>query len=146
MNGSPSGCGRSNQAMSQTFTIHGSLPRLNDTIAATKRHWSLYAKEKAKWTALVAWEAKAARLKPVAHPVEIDFIWYLKDRRSDPDNCRYACKHVLDGLVVAKVLPSDSLKWVVGFSDVFHVDRNVPRVTVTLTEINHVKIKSKEKE
>ena len=134
--------------MHQTFTIHGSLPRLNDTIAATKRHWSLYSKEKAKWTSLVAWEAKAARLKPVAHPVEINFLWYLKDRRSDPDNCRYACKHVLDGLVAASIIPDDSLRWVVGFSDQFAVDRANPRVKVTiteLTEVNHVQKDSQDR-
>ena len=121
--------------MPQTLVIHGSLPKLNETIRATKSHWSRYAAEKRKHTEAVAWAALEAKLRPVTAPVEITFAWFSKNRRADPDNIRYAAKHILDGLQVAKILPNDNQQWIRGFCDTFDVDKNNPRVVVTLSEV-----------
>jgi Holliday junction resolvase RusA-like endonuclease len=121
--------------MPQTLVIHGSLPKLNETIRATKSHWSRYAAEKRKHTEAVAWAALEAKLRPVTAPVEITFAWFSKNRRADPDNIRYAAKHILDGLQVAKILPNDNQQWIRGFCDTFDVDKNNPRVEVTLSEV-----------
>ena len=121
--------------MPQTLVIHGSLPQLNETIRATKSHWSRYAAEKRKHTEAVAWAALEAKLRPVTAPVEITFAWFSKNRRADPDNIRYAAKHILDGLQVAKILPNDNQQWIRGFCDTFDVDKNNPRVVVTLSEV-----------
>jgi Holliday junction resolvase RusA-like endonuclease len=101
--------------MPQTLVIHGSMPKLNETIRATKSHWSRYAAEKRKHTEAVAWAALEAKLRPVTAPVEITFAWFSKNRRADPDNIRYAAKHILDGLQVAKILPNDNQQWIRGF-------------------------------
>ena len=111
------------------------MPRLNDTIRATKAHWSRYAAEKRKYTEAVAWAALEAKLRPVTAPVEITFKWYSKDRRADPDNIRYAAKHILDGLQAAKILPNDNQQWIRGFRDQFTVDRDDPRTEITLREV-----------
>ena len=121
--------------MIQTLVIHGSMPRLNETIRATKAHWSRYAAEKRKHTEAVAWAAVGAKLPPVTAPVEITFAWYSKNRRADPDNIRYAAKHILDGLQMAKILPNDNQQWIRGFRDTFDIDKKNPRVEVTLSEI-----------
>ena len=121
--------------MDQTLVIHGSMPRLNDTIRATKSHWSRYSAEKRKYTEAVAWAALEAKLRPVTAPVEITFKWFSKDRRADPDNIRYAAKHILDGRQVAKILPNDNQTWIRGFRDQFAVDRNDPRTEITLREV-----------
>jgi Holliday junction resolvase RusA-like endonuclease len=121
--------------MPQTLVIHGSLPKLNETIRATKSHWSRYAAEKRKHTEAVAWAALEAKLRPVTAPVEITFAWFSKNRRADPDNIRYAAKHILDGLQVAKILPNDNQQWIRGFCDTFDVDKDNPRVEVTLSEV-----------
>ena len=81
--------------MPQTLVIHGSLPKLNETIRATKSHWSRYAAEKRKHTEAVAWAALEAKLRPVTAPVEITFAWFSANRRADPDNIRYAAKHMV---------------------------------------------------
>jgi Holliday junction resolvase RusA-like endonuclease len=119
----------------QTFVIHGSMPTLNETIRATKSHWSRYAAEKRRYTEAVAWTALKAKLRPVTAPVEITFVWFSRNRRADPDNIRYAAKHILDGLQVAHVLPNDNQKWIRGFHDCFEIDKTDPRVEVTLREI-----------
>ena len=121
--------------MIQTLVIHGSMPRLNETIRATKAHWSRYAAEKRKHTEAVAWAAVGAKLHPVTAPVEITFAWYSKNRRADPANIRYAAKHILDGLQMAKILPNDNQQWIRGFRDTFDIDKKNPRVEVTLSEI-----------
>ena len=65
-------------------------------------------------------------------PVVVEFDWFSRDRRRDPDNLRIGSKFVLDGFVEAGVLPDDSQRWIVGFQDRFHVDKDLPRVVVRL--------------
>ena len=118
--------------MMQKLVLRGDMPNLNDVIAASKRHWSYYSKEKKRWTQMAALEAKAQRLKPITEPIWVFATWYLKTRRGDPDNVRVAIKYVLDGLQSADILPDDSQKWIVGFQDRFELDRNDPRIVVQL--------------
>ena len=108
------------------------MPNLNTVIAATKKHWSYYSREKKKWTQMVRVEALAQKLKPVTQPVWVRSEYYSKNRRADPDGIRIAAKYILDGLVEANVLPDDSQKWIIGFVDRFSVDKNDPRIEVTL--------------
>lgn len=116
----------------QKLVLRAQMPNLNDVIAAAKRHWSYYSKEKRRWTQLAADEAVAQGLKPVSSPVWVRTTYYLKSRRADPDNVRVAVKYVLDGLQQAEILPNDNLKWVIGFQDQFEVDRDDPRIVVQL--------------
>lgn len=100
----------------------------------TKKHWSLYAREKKKMTESVAW--MAAALKTHERPVSVTFTWWEPNARRDVDNCRaIGCKSILDGLVMAKVLRSDGQKHVQQLRDFFHVDRENPRVLVTIEDL-----------
>ena len=121
--------------MEQVLVIHGTLPKLNDTIRITKSHWSRYAHEKRRWTEAVAWEARLQRLSRVTAPVEVSFIWYCQNRKADPDNIRFSAKYILDGLTTSGILPNDNFKWIRGFQDRFEIDKTDPRVEVTLREI-----------
>ena len=85
--------------------------------------------------ALLAWEALAQNVTQVTDPAYIAFEWFTKDRRVDPDNVRFAAKYILDGLTKARVLPDDSMRWIRGFKDYFAVDKENPRVQVTLSEV-----------
>ena len=111
--------------MSQKLIITGDLPSLNQVIAASKKHWSHYAKEKKRWTNTVYAET-------LSGPVWIKCEHYLKNRRVDPDNKAVGLKYVLDGLQVAKVLPEDNMDWIIGFIHTFHIDKNNPRLEVFL--------------
>lgn len=119
--------------MQQTFTIPCELPSLNEIISASKVHWSEYSKLKKEFTKLVAILARI-RLRPVQGRVSIEFLWYCKDRRRDPDNICSAKKFIIDGLILGGVLKNDGWRQISSFSDDFLVDKNGPRVEVVLYE------------
>ena len=109
------------------------MPDFNSLVNAMKGHWSAWHTEKKRWTDKVALLSKAARLHPYTVPVRVEMTHYSRDRRRDPDGIRtVASKFILDGLVVAGVLPDDSQRWVLGFTDHFEVDKQRPRVVVRL--------------
>ena len=119
--------------MTQTLVIESRFPSLNATLAAAKRHWSIYAKEKRRLTQAVALLAKVQQLKPVKRAV-IRFTWYEKNKRRDPDNISAAGKKpILDGLVEAGVLKDDGWSVIHGLEDRYFVDKERPRVEVTIT-------------
>ena len=114
------------------FVIPGQLPDLNQTIAASKKHWNHYAAEKRRQTHRVAWLVRAAELSPITRPVTIKFNWICKDQRKDKDNVRFAAKYILDGLVLAGVLADDGWNQIDGFEDHFSLDAEHPRIEVEL--------------
>jgi Holliday junction resolvase RusA-like endonuclease len=116
----------------QRLIIRAKMPNLNDVIAASKRHWSYYSKEKKRWTEVAAQEAQAQGLYKMRLPVWVRTTYYMKTRRGDPDNVRVAIKYILDGLVQAGVLEDDSQRWIVGFQDLYDLDRDDPRIEVQL--------------
>ena len=116
----------------QRLIIRAKMPNLNDVIAASKRHWSYYSKEKKRWTDVAAFEAKAQGLYKMRLPVWVRTTYFMKTRRGDPDNVRVAIKYILDGLVQAGVLEDDSQRWIVGFQDLYDLDRDDPRIEVQL--------------
>ena len=99
-----------------------------------KSHWSKYAREKKKMTEAGA--GRAAALKPHERPGAVTFTWWEPNARRDVDNCRaIGCKSILDGLVMAQVLRSDGQKHVQQLRDFFYVDRENPRVLVTIEDL-----------
>ena len=48
---------------------------------------------------------------------------------------RGVCSSDRDGLVTAGILANDLFRWIMGFSDAFEVDKNSPRVEVTIDEV-----------
>ena len=89
--------------MTEIF-ITGIFPNLNEEINLAKRHWSNYSKTKKKFTDSVAWQVKKL---PKFTNVDLEFVWYCKDKRIDPDNRAFSQKYIIDGLVQAEVLPDD---------------------------------------
>lgn len=108
--------------MMQEIFIPGELPDLNKTIKLTKKHWTAYSREKKEWTESIAWQVK--KLRPIKGRAMFEFFWFCRDKRKDPDNIAFAKKHILDGLVVAEVLPDDNWKYVCTFIDHFEVKPN----------------------
>ena len=110
-----------------TITIPGTFPDMNRIIAASKKHWSEYAKFKRTHTDLVVAAVKNRHEPITDYPVWLAFDWYCKDRRIDPDNIAAAKKMIIDG-------------WnhICGLSDTFHIDRRNTRVTVSLMAASHI--------
>lgn len=113
--------------------IQGELTDLNTYIKALNgSRWSGNT-IKHDETLRVEIEARMAKIGAIEHyPVRVAYQWYLKDRRKDLDNVSFAKKFINDGLVAAKVLKDDSQKYIAGFSDEFFIDKENPRVEVTI--------------
>tara|TARA_R100000049_G_C1906390_1_gene54892 strand:- start:111 stop:479 length:369 start_codon:yes stop_codon:yes gene_type:complete len=122
--------------MTQTLKIDGDWPAMNASIKTMKGHWAGYAKEKKAWTQRVWTEARLQRLEPMPTPVTLHFVWRMPNMRRDPDGLRgFAVKYILDGLVLAEIIPDDSAKHIAGFTDSFVLDRDNPGIEITLEEI-----------
>ena len=61
------------------------------------------------------------------------FAWYCKNKKVDPDNISFAKKFILDGFQDAKLIENDGFKQICCFQDIFHVDKDNPRVEISLT-------------
>ncbi|MHC4536082.1 MAG: RusA family crossover junction endodeoxyribonuclease [Planctomycetota bacterium] len=116
--------------MKQVFTIQGELPDFNSIVEASKQHWAQYYAFKQQYTTLV-WLCARAALKPFQEfPIDFSIHWYCKDKRKDKDNISAGKKFILDGLIKAGIIPSDSWRHVGDFEDRFYLDRVNPRIVV----------------
>ena len=121
--------------MKEKLVISGSLITLNEYIK--KCRGNKYVAANAKKTAdeqvmyYIMRQLKGVRFDKV----KMDFVWYCKDKRQDPDNVCFAKKFILDALVKCGTIPNDGWKNVVGFNDSFEVDAQNPRIEVILEEV-----------
>ncbi len=122
--------------MTYRLVVPGPLPGLNEYIAAERRNKYAAAGMKRRAEAIVAAAART-QLKGVrlTRPVVMGYVWVEKNRRRDRDNVAFARKFVQDALVRCGVLRGDGWKEIAGFTDAFAVDRERPRVEVTLREV-----------
>ena len=85
-------------------------PTLNDQINIARNNRYGSAKEKEKWTndiALLCLEQSKHRFPG---QVWMQFIYYLKNSRRDPDNVSASRKYILDGMVQAGIIINDNLQ------------------------------------
>ena len=123
--------------MTLSFTIRGRLPSMNDAIAAGRanRYWA--AKLKRDCEVDIEKQLRPFRLKPFTEPVRVHFDWYEPNQRRDVDNISaYGKKVILDALVSCGVLKKDSQRYVKGTSDEVHVDKDNPRIEVTIETVD----------
>ena len=107
--------------MTQTLKLDGTLPDLNTIIKLAKSHYKVYANNKRVNTQLVAYELST-----------FHFAHYRPNRRVDPDNATAAQKYILDGLIVSKILPDDSMRYVKTLVHTFEICKKQPRILVTI--------------
>lgn len=119
------------------LTIPGTLNNLNDYIAAERANRHKGAKMKAGNGNIVAAAIRQCmRGVKIDRPVYMHYTWYEPNRRRDLDNISsFGRKVIQDALVAAGVLRDDGWKHVVGFSDRFQVDKENPRIEVTIREV-----------
>lgn len=114
-----------------TITMQGIPPSLNQ-VAGKSDPWR-YRTEKANWTSIVYYAARAAKDRPEApfDKADVYILYYFPDnRRRDADN--YCGKFLLDGLTKAGVIADDSFKHIA-----LHIDGTVgkpARTEITVTE------------
>lgn len=123
--------------MEYLLTIPGTLPNLNDYIAAERTNRHKGAKVKADSGNVVAVAIRQClRGVRIEKPVEVHYTWVEPNKRRDKDNVSsFGRKVIQDALVQCGVLRDDGWKYVVGFSDRFEVDKDDPRIEVLIKEV-----------
>ena len=123
--------------MTVKFTIRGSLPGLNDYIAAERSSRYQAASMKKQCETIVMHAARSLGKWQPEGPVYMVYHWYEPNRRRDKDNVSgFGRKVIQDALVRAKILRNDGWNDVEGLSDEFEVDKRNPRIVVELTEVD----------
>lgn len=120
--------------MRYMFTIPGKLPGLNEYIAAERRHRLKAAQMKARYEKIIQWCIRndLGSLR-ITDPVFIDYHFYEPNRRRDKSNISgYARKMIEDALVKCRVLENDGWRNIAGYQDRFDVDKNRPRIEITI--------------
>jgi Holliday junction resolvase RusA-like endonuclease len=105
-----------------TIWFEGAWPDLNSYIDAERSHRQQAAKIKRDYTEAARVIAQAANVGQAHTPCEVVCTWHVRDWRKDPDNLVFGIKAILDGLVLAGVLPNDSAKHIKGLVHDFVCD------------------------
>lgn len=119
-------------------------PSLNDLIKAERTIFRRNGKivsqgslMKKKWQSYICtFIIKDLGRQKVEKPFVVDFDIYEPDKKRDIGNVFAPLeKFTMDALQDTGTIPNDNQRWYKGFSAHFHIDRENPRVVVTITEI-----------
>ena len=125
--------------MEYSFTIHGTLPGLNDYLKAERKRSGKFncgneMKQKCQSVISAVIQSEFNRLQ-IRRPVTIHYIFYEPTKRRDLDNISAtAHKFVQDALVSCGVLQDDGWNEIRGFTDCFMIDRKNPRIEIKIVE------------
>lgn len=122
--------------MKYTFVIKGRLPGFNDIYgsALSNRNQANRLKQKTQKEIMWTIVEQLKNLK-ITKPVFIEYQWYEPNRKRDLDNIAgFGHKCIQDSLVKRGVLHNDGWKQIIGFKDLFYVDKDNPHIVVTLIE------------
>ena len=117
----------------QKFIIRGRLDGLNEYTNKNRRNPYAGAKMKKDNETIVIYYIKFFKLKKVdKYPIKIKIDWYEKNRKRDIDNITFATKFILDGIVKAEIMQNDSQKYVNEIEHHVYIDKDNPRIEVSL--------------
>lgn len=123
------------------ITIYGFDSGLNEVLSAVYYDWRtkrVFNREKKKNDDLMIKYLRRCDFKDVKlkTPIEIDYKFYVKDKRHDRMNIASAFdKSFLDALQKVGMLHNDGYDDVIGFSFDWEIDRTNPRVEVVIREV-----------
>ena len=121
--------------MPMKLVINGRLPNLNDLVEKERTHRQAGAKLKRESQAEVIWFIRTQLREALKEPVYMAYLWVEKDRRRDMDNVSaFGRKVIQDALVITGRLKNDGWDNIIGFCDDFAVDKDRPRIEVTIYE------------
>lgn len=101
------------------ITIHYNFVFLNEYINAERRNKYLGARIKREATDYIMWSLM--NKEKIKTPTRLKFTWLIPNKKRDLDNIAFAKKYVLDGMIKAKIIPSDGIKHIIGFVDEFEL-------------------------
>ena len=105
-------------------------PSLNKSYAG--RHWSKRKAEADEIHELVFIEVLNNKLKPIKEfPVDVTVVAYYKQKRRH-DSGNVSSKEIIDGLVMAKILPDDSTEYLRNSTTRAVIGANEDKVEITI--------------
>ena len=124
-----------NQSMPH-FIHEGTLPSLNEYIAAAARHPKAGGRMKSECMEVLSWEIRKDLKKwKATKPVIVHFVYFEPNKKRDKDNIHaFFCKSAMDALQKCGVLKNDGWADVINFTHDFYVDSTKPRVEVYIEE------------
>lgn len=130
--------------MTYKLIIPGTMPNLNDYLQGERIAIRKNGKFTTKGNALKQeWQYKVitcirAQLQSlnIKEPIRLVYRYYEPNRKRDLDNISaFAHKVIQDALVKSQVINNDGWKEIIGFSDEFFIDKENPRIEVTIVEV-----------
>lgn len=119
------------------MTIPGKFPSMNQFIGANRN--SVHAGNNMKRSSqreIAVYIMNSLRGKKIKTPITISYTYYEQNKRRDLDNISgYFHKVFQDALVHCGIIKNDSWGEICGFSDTFGVDKDNPRIEITLREV-----------
>ena len=111
------------------------LPGLNEYIDLCRRNKYQAAKFKEKTEDDIIAEIRYQGIRSIPGSNVYSFKWVERDKRRNKDNVSMARKFVFDAMVKAGMIDNDGWKQIAGgFKDDFDVDKENPRVEITITQ------------
>lgn len=131
--------------MEYKFTIPGRLDGLNDYTTANRTKYNVGGKMKRTNEDTIMWCIRQQlHGVHIEKPVLIYYHCFEKDNRRDGDNIlSCATKFVQDSLTKTKVLEEDNRSCIPHFYHDVSVDKENPRIEVTITELTAEQAKMK---
>lgn len=123
--------------MQHKFIIKGRLDGLNEYTSANRTNPYKGGKMKKDNEEVVIWSIRQQlRGLHIDVPVILKYDFYEPNRRRDLDNISsFAHKVIQDALVKTNVLKNDGWNEITSYIDQFYLDKENPRIEVTITEI-----------
>ena len=122
--------------MEQKLIIKGGLAATNEIINKNRTHYHAGAKQKKHNTNIVYYECLAQKLKPFTKQIDLNVIFYCKNKRKDKDNILGgAIKFILDGMIKAGIIVNDGWKEIGKFNFDFRIDKDNPRIEIEMEEL-----------
>ena len=106
------------------LVLNMSFVSLNEYIKAERTDKYKAAKTKNLQTSHVHWLIKEQKFKLEDCKHDVVFNWHKPNNKKDHDNICFAKKFILDGLVMAKVIPDDGSRYIGNFQDKFIIDKS----------------------
>lgn len=127
-----------NAATMPNFTIYGTLPSLNEYLAACGKNPRIGGSMKRKNMGIaIQWiRVSDVRNLKIEKPLIIHYVIYEPNRKRDHDNvfCMVS-KCVQDALQETEIIKNDGWEQILNFTHDFYVDKENPRIEVYLEEV-----------
>lgn len=123
--------------MKYKLVIQGKLDGLNEYTSANRSNPYKGGKMKSKNEDIViCYIRQQLRGSHITKQVILEYAFYEPNKKRDLDNISsFAHKVIQDSLVKTGILKNDGWNEIKGYTDNFYVDKNNPRIEVTIIEV-----------